>query len=321
MVKPFFENIADQIIETINNAEKSIRICMAWFTDQEIMNTLMRKLDEGKFVEIILFDTEGNKKYPSNKKGIELLRTFKVSLTEFTEKEGRLTLIRENADFYLHSKFCVVDERIVITGSYNWSYPARSHIENIVIISDNDVAQKYLEEFDKIKDRKLGLVLDRAFPSCSHQACYGVYVKMRLYNYNNTSDEFTEEHIDFEICTSDPTHINVVGPDTSWSPFLDEIYDYEIERHQAMQQSEEVNKESLHSSIKKHLANHVGSRNDLFSANISDDILILAKVTSVLDGWDREETVVKVLWNHEIVEELTEKVPDFSDQIIESVIN
>ena len=37
----------------------------------------------------------------------------------------------------MHHKFCVIDAKTVITGSYNWSKKARSNDENITIMTDS----------------------------------------------------------------------------------------------------------------------------------------------------------------------------------------
>ncbi len=319
MIEPHFENILDKIIANITRAKHEILICMAWFTDKEIMNALLEKVNEGLFVDLILFDTKNNKTNQAIFQGIQQLTNFKIALRNFESVGGNITLINETYDFYLHSKFCIIDKVTVITGSYNWTYPARTHIENILIVNDKNVAKKYIEEFNKIKEKKLNLVLDRNFPKCNQPNCYGNIIKMRLYNYNNTSNEFTEEYVDFEICDTDLSHITNISANSSWNLYLSDIYDFEHERLQFMQQTEDVNSKTLKRNIDEQLASLVNSRIDLFSKQIQNDILIIGSVISVLDGWDNEETVISILWNHEVTNELVKYLEDFSVEIIDKV--
>jgi phosphatidylserine/phosphatidylglycerophosphate/cardiolipin synthase-like enzyme len=51
----------------------------------------------------------------------------------------------------LHDKFCVIDFRKVITGSYNWTYKAAHNSENILILNDPSVATQYITRFEQQK--------------------------------------------------------------------------------------------------------------------------------------------------------------------------
>jgi phosphatidylserine/phosphatidylglycerophosphate/cardiolipin synthase-like enzyme len=52
---------------------------------------------------------------------------------------------------FLHDKVIVVDERIVITGSLNFSTNAEeSNDENVIIIDNADIARLYMQEFERI---------------------------------------------------------------------------------------------------------------------------------------------------------------------------
>ena len=52
------------------------------------------------------------------------------------------------SDNLLHHKVFIIDEEIVITGSFNPSMNGDTrNDENILIIHDQDIAEKYLQEF------------------------------------------------------------------------------------------------------------------------------------------------------------------------------
>jgi phosphatidylserine/phosphatidylglycerophosphate/cardiolipin synthase-like enzyme len=51
----------------------------------------------------------------------------------------------------MHHKFMVIDGYIVVTGSYNWSTAAETrNDENIVVMFDRDVAQRFVQEFERV---------------------------------------------------------------------------------------------------------------------------------------------------------------------------
>ncbi|MGZ5000818.1 MAG: phospholipase D-like domain-containing protein, partial [Methylomonas sp.] len=51
----------------------------------------------------------------------------------------------------IHSKYCVIDEYIVIEGSFNWYNTSVYSHDLIVIAANHEVARPYLYEFDQIQ--------------------------------------------------------------------------------------------------------------------------------------------------------------------------
>ena len=50
-----------QILTELRNAEKSILVAVAWFTDYEIFNLILNKARSGLIVELITMNDEINK--------------------------------------------------------------------------------------------------------------------------------------------------------------------------------------------------------------------------------------------------------------------
>jgi phosphatidylserine/phosphatidylglycerophosphate/cardiolipin synthase-like enzyme len=58
-------------------------------------------------------------------------------------------LKKDNNSYSMHHKIFIIDNKTVITGSFNPSANADiNNDENILIIHDKKIAKKYLEEFD-----------------------------------------------------------------------------------------------------------------------------------------------------------------------------
>ena len=56
--------------------------------------------------------------------------------------------------FYMHHKFAVVDRRLLINGSFNWTRNAvLGNSENLVITNSTSVTRLFNEEFDKLWDK------------------------------------------------------------------------------------------------------------------------------------------------------------------------
>lgn len=138
MISAYFSNIRKEIITILNEANNEVMVAMAWFTSSELFDALIRCIQRGVRVKVVLLDDAIN---------------WQPYAPNFNE------LINKGADFYIagydigfmHHKFCVVDDNYVITGSYNWTYYAETrNVENIVISSDSSLIQSYSEEFRRL---------------------------------------------------------------------------------------------------------------------------------------------------------------------------
>ena len=55
----------------------------------------------------------------------------------------------DNNDF-MHNKVIIIDDRIVVTGSYNFSENAESNDENMLILESSRIADVYTQYFDRL---------------------------------------------------------------------------------------------------------------------------------------------------------------------------
>jgi uncharacterized protein (TIGR02145 family) len=133
--KAIFDNIAEHLEEQIDLAENKIVVAVAWFTNKRLFDALCIKAADGVEVKLIISDNEIN-------------RNSNIDFGDIQIEKSKLYLIDEEK---MHHKFCIIDDYIVITGSYNWSYRAESNFENILICSGNiDLVKKYKNEAKKV---------------------------------------------------------------------------------------------------------------------------------------------------------------------------
>lgn len=131
MIKYYFENIRQKLIEEISNAEFDIYVAVAWITDNELWNKLSEKAQNGLMVQVVLVPDEINLN-----NGRDFDELTKLGVQIFWDNH--------------HHKYCVIDRATLITGSYNWTYAAneRRLRENIIILKDEPkVCKDYSAEF------------------------------------------------------------------------------------------------------------------------------------------------------------------------------
>ncbi|WP_343626562.1 phospholipase D-like domain-containing protein [Flavobacterium lindanitolerans] len=127
--------VFDFIYSKIDNSKKSIKLAVAWFTDPELSKLLLEKKNQRIEISIILFNDEINSL-------LKNIHAFGNSL-RFSNSLA--------FDYVMHHKFCIIDDEIVITGSYNWTVKARRfNKENILCIDEKNIINQYCEEFESL---------------------------------------------------------------------------------------------------------------------------------------------------------------------------
>lgn len=139
----YFDKIHKHIETNLKTSKTSIRIAVAWFTDTRLFNILCEKADEGVHVELLMANHEIN--HDSN-----------IKYRDLINKGGQLFWIGKEGAYapLMHNKFCIIDNTILIFGSYNWTQKAKSNHESITVIEeDYNLILDFNQEFDKIKDK------------------------------------------------------------------------------------------------------------------------------------------------------------------------
>ena len=138
-----FEKIAEEITKYLEAADHEIVVAIAWFTDRSLFNILQRKASSGIAVKLLYLDDKINNNAPFN---IRQLEAHKAQLFPIPSEKNPKNL--------MHNKFCVIDGKHVITGSYNWTHRAKSNDENITVFLDNpEFASRFLKEFDEMLEK------------------------------------------------------------------------------------------------------------------------------------------------------------------------
>ena len=127
----YFENIQQELADEMRQARHTIFAAVAWLTDKSLLTILQEKARKGVSVQLVIsaHDFNDHDRYQTlSDLGGEI---YVVGSKDITGND------------FMHNKFCVIDYKTVITGSYNWTNNATTNEENIVIINDSKVARQY----------------------------------------------------------------------------------------------------------------------------------------------------------------------------------
>ena len=125
------------IIPVVQSARKNIRFLAFSFTDYPLADAMSKRAQAGVDVAGV-FETVGSETQASE---LKTLMCRKIPVRQ------------DGNPAFLHDKVIVVDERIVITGSLNFSTNAEeSNDENVIIIDNPEIARLYMQEFQRVWD-------------------------------------------------------------------------------------------------------------------------------------------------------------------------
>lgn len=129
------DGCAEAVMEELRKATSSITFAAYSFTHPEIANELALKASEGVAVAGVIEKSTTGGKYSKH----AMLAANRIRVKIETSKR------------LMHHKFFVIDDKTVITGSFNpTENAAYRNDENIIIVENAALAQKYLEEFGRI---------------------------------------------------------------------------------------------------------------------------------------------------------------------------
>ena len=129
-------DIQKRLLARINNAKKDIYFMAYAFTNQTLADALIAAHKRGVVVRGV-FDEVQHKHQ-------------KYSVYTYLKDNG-ITVALDTNRYKMHHKVIIIDQKVVVVGSYNFTKKANSkNAENIMLIKRRDIASRYLQEFENI---------------------------------------------------------------------------------------------------------------------------------------------------------------------------
>uniref|UniRef100_A0A8D2EJ33 Mitochondrial cardiolipin hydrolase n=1 Tax=Theropithecus gelada TaxID=9565 RepID=A0A8D2EJ33_THEGE len=132
---PHGESALSRLLRALLAARASLELCLFAFSSPQLGRAVQLLHQRGVRVRVVT-DCD----YMAlNGSQIGLLRKAGIQ-------------VRHDQDLgYMHHKFAIVDKRVLITGSLNWTTQAiQNNRENVLIMEDDEYVRLFLEEFERI---------------------------------------------------------------------------------------------------------------------------------------------------------------------------
>lgn len=164
MIKAYFKELKPLVLKQIREAKASIQIAVAWFTDQDILDLLVEKRLQGVKVLVLLSNDVKN-----------FEESYSLDFTKLQQIGGKLVIVETS---FMHHKFCIVDQQVLLTGSANYTYSGfHKNNESIIITDEQESIKDFLLEFERFIEQAIeeeGLVVSPLVQALHHQ--------IKLYN-------------------------------------------------------------------------------------------------------------------------------------------
>jgi phosphatidylserine/phosphatidylglycerophosphate/cardiolipin synthase-like enzyme len=135
------DHVQERLVGLLDSAQESIYFLAYSFTANPLGDAIRRRAAAGVTVAGVM-------------------EAEQVSSNPGTEYDAflqaGLNVLLDGNDGLMHHKVMIIDESIVVTGSYNFSSSAEErNDENLLVIHDQDAARAFMEEFWRVYNRAL----------------------------------------------------------------------------------------------------------------------------------------------------------------------
>ncbi len=148
------DDLRTELIALINAERKSIKIAIFTFTDKQVAQAILDAHARGVAVELVADSAYLRDQYSK----IALLRSHKIPVFTYNPHYKNLEGNKQELLSIMHHKFVIFggggQQPVVWTGSFNFTRSATMrNQENVVILDDEYVIERYSQQFERLKHR------------------------------------------------------------------------------------------------------------------------------------------------------------------------
>ena len=132
------QGATELVVQTIGEAQKSIRVAAYSFTSKPIAEALVAEYEKGVDVKVVLDKSQ---------------RRGRGSVFYYLKEHGIPTRINDTYHI-MHDKFMLIDGKTLETGSFNYTKSAEQHnAENVLVVRRNrQVDNDYERQWERLWD-------------------------------------------------------------------------------------------------------------------------------------------------------------------------
>lgn len=126
----------EQLIQHVSSAKNSIDLCLYMVTIHNLGKPIFDLMESSKVRVRLIVD-----------------HSFaQVSGSLVSELRKRGAFVRsKKSDYLMHHKFAIIDGRLILSGSFNWTMQAAmGNEENVIVSSESNIVKPFCNHFEKM---------------------------------------------------------------------------------------------------------------------------------------------------------------------------
>jgi len=272
-MKVFFESHKQIIFQTLKRSTESVKIAVAWISFKEYFEIFNSLLDRNIRLQIICTDNIQN-------------RSHQKVIDDLIKNGANIKLLKmPRPTNHMHHKFCIIDDCLLINGSFNWSTNATRSFENLIVVeNDTEAVTSFLNEFDRLNKINPETIKKlQKTKKCKNKNCDG-----KLFNilvFTERTNKYFESFGDIvEVCNS-CLDFRLIEEGISDSQLYLLLEDY-------AKNNDICSKEEINRNIDAFLNNYINS-----------EIIVhaIGRIDVVLSPQDIEYISTKIIWKSKFV--------------------
>jgi phosphatidylserine/phosphatidylglycerophosphate/cardiolipin synthase-like enzyme len=130
------DGCAQKLVRLLSGSQESVRVLAFSFTSDDLAEALIERIEAGVDVLGVMEETQ-----VTSNKGTDF----------YSLRSAGADLRLDGNPRNMHHKALIIDDQIVVFGSYNYSYYAENrNDENLMIVYDQQFTAPFIDEFEKI---------------------------------------------------------------------------------------------------------------------------------------------------------------------------
>jgi len=132
---PDDETSFDHFYRLLSDAKRSLDICVFTITDDRVSHLIQKAHDRGVVVRLVTDDEKAED----------------LGADVHTLKSKGIPVRIDNSPAFMHHKFCIIDDTILLNGSFNWTRSAATkNNENVAVLDDPVLISLFKKEFERL---------------------------------------------------------------------------------------------------------------------------------------------------------------------------